>query len=100
MRIVVPVVIGIVAGFVLSGCQSTAAVVSRTSFQVIAPPERLLECPQLRRSEIPEIDTLTNAQVAAVVTKLWSNNRTCAQNMKLIRDYVREAKSRVAASNN
>jgi hypothetical protein len=79
-------------GSVMAACAKPPApvVIDQTRTVVIAPPETLLKCPELK--QLPNPDTLTNQQAVSVISKLVENNQTCAINMAQIKAYVTRAK--------
>ena len=80
--------------FVLSGCATTTpTVIDQSTVVVITPPETLFNCPQIKKSDIPDADTLTNQEIANFIEKYETNLRTCGINMAKIKEYIVNAKA-------
>ena len=56
---------------------------------VVHPSEAMYECPVLK--EFPDWRTLTDAQVAKTVLKLYKNNLTCHSSIESIRKFLDES---------
>lgn len=78
----------IVLSLGLVGCQTTERV-SAINTVVISPPATLFNCPQL--GKLPNPDTLTNQEVADVISKLYRYNKICKINMTEIQKFVESA---------
>lgn len=84
-------VIALLAPFVLVGCQSTNQQVQIVEkARVVIPPEELFKCPELKN--YPNPATLTNREVAEIITTLVKNNQVCANNIEAIKRYLYEAR--------
>ena len=89
------------AGFIsiaLAGCATTSPttiVTKQVNFAVV-PPTTLYNCPQVRT--FPNPATLTNEQLATLITTLVKNNKVCGINMASIKDYVAKAKAQIEAN--
>lgn len=89
MKLIVAVSIALL----LCGCSTTRSVspiVTREVPTVIAPPDALYNCPSIVMFPNPE--TLTNEDLAILITKLVKNNKTCKINMDAIKAYVSNAR--------
>lgn len=87
MRIIVLLLAGLLAGCSLTGKKEPPVI--QNQIIVISPPENLFNCPQL--GKVPSPETLTNKQLADIITKLIRYNRTCGINMNAIHEYVTKA---------
>ena len=72
----------------LVGCNSTKRI-SAINTTVITPPATLYNCPQL--GKLPNPETLTNQEVADVISKLYRYNKICKINMDQIQKFVEAA---------
>lgn len=81
---------GVVAPFMLSAaaCTTTPVVVDDSKYIIVKPPAALLNCPQLRKMDLPNPDTMTNAQLAELIEKLVKKLQTCGVNMAKIKEYI------------
>ena len=82
------------AALLLAGCTSTN-MFNSTTIEVIAPPENLYVCRQLR--SLPDPDTATNQDVAETIERLYRYNRECGINMRSIEEFVTKAQASIAA---
>lgn len=74
--------------FLLGACASnpTPNIVISTKMVPIQIPTSLYSCPVLQK--FPESSTLTDVQVAKVISTLYSNNLTCKSNIDSIKKIV------------
>jgi hypothetical protein len=56
---------------------------------VVHPDEAMYNCPVLK--QFPKWQTLTDAQVADTIVKLYKNNITCKSSIESIRKYLNNA---------
>jgi hypothetical protein len=89
--------IGIVIS--LAGCATTGptTIVNNNVYVAISPPDTLYNCPQL--AKFPNPKTLTNLQLANLITELVKDNRICGLSEKSIKDYVAKIKAQIEANN-
>lgn len=83
----------------LTACTTTSptTIVTKEVSVVVAAPDTLYNCPKV--GTLPNPDTLTNRDLANLITRLSYNNKVCAANMVSIRNYVAKAKAAIAAKN-
>lgn len=82
------------ASLLLSACgEDRTSTVQSIRYVQISVPESLFRCPQIRT--IPEIETLTDVQVAKLIASLYKSNQTCDESMRAIKNYVAEANKRI-----
>lgn len=78
----------------LAACATTSqTVVVQQEPIVIAPPNTLYSCPQV--SKLPDPATLTNRDLANLITTLIKDNKICGANMNSIRTYVDKARMQI-----
>ena len=89
-KILVSIIIAIP---IVSSCTTTQPLVIKNTRTIhISIPDALLKCPQLKKEELPDPETLTNQQTAQLIEKLVRDNRTSGINMQQIIDYQEKAK--------
>jgi len=76
----------------LASCQSTQQVIIKEKLKVITPDEVMYYCPVLTKKDFPNSVTLTDTQVARLLTKAAQNNWTCASSMKALKKFIKESK--------
>jgi hypothetical protein len=97
-------ILGVIATLLLcvtlAGCATTGAdtLITQDVPMVVSPPDTLFSCPQL--SQYPNPETLTNDQLATIITTLVKYNKVCGANMYEIQTYIDNAKAQIAASTN
>ena len=79
--------------FLLLSCQTAPTIIDQTQTIVISPPETLFNCPQIKKSDIPNPETLTNQEIADFIKKYETNLRICGINMTKIKEYIINAKA-------
>jgi hypothetical protein len=70
----------------ITGCQTTSVVSTKIVF--IEPPAALLNCPQIKKSQIPNAKTATNKQIVEFINLLYKYNKQCGINMDQVRKYI------------
>ena len=82
----------------LAACATTGptTIITKDIPVVIAPPDTLYSCPQV--STLPNPATLTNRDLANLITTLVKNNRVCGANMSSIQTYVAKARMQILAN--
>lgn len=81
----------ICAALFLAGCNEPIQLV-RTEVKVVDVPERFLTmCPEIK--SLPNVNTLTDRQVADLVVRLWQTSRNCRTAIVGIYEHQRLAKS-------
>lgn len=80
-----------------TGTGSVTPVVTRDVNHVIEPPTVLFYCPQL--SKLPDPATLTNRDLANLITTLMKDNQTCGYNMVAIQNFIKKAKAVIEVEN-
>lgn len=87
----------------LAACATTGTspnapvIITKDVNHVIEPPATLFYCPQL--SKLPNPSTLTNRDLANLITTLMKNNQTCGYNMIAIENYIKRAKAAIETEN-
>lgn len=73
---------------ILSGCNSRmTTVINQTNFVAVTAPDNLFNCPQIKRSDIPNPDTATNKQVSKFIAKLYKYNKICGISIRKIKEF-------------
>lgn len=72
----------------LIGCSQSEVIVS-TKYTVVMPDSKMFECPSPR---LPVSSTLTDSEVANLITQLFRNNVVCRNNIKAIEEFLQKAK--------
>lgn len=81
----------VLSSAVLTGCLTTKErIVVRTQYTIVIPPASMYECPVLK--DYPKIETLTDGEVAKLLVKLNSNNKTCKASIEAIKKYLAQSK--------
>lgn len=89
-------IVAVIGLIFLAGCSTTAQVVPVQVREVpifFEAPRNLYECPTVE--SFPDPDTLTNEEVAKLITTLDYNNKYCKANLGAIASY--EARVKAAA---
>lgn len=78
----------------VAGCKTTqkGPVVITEKLVPVSVPDKLFNCPEVRR--LPEVETLSDREVAQLIVHLYSNNLTCKNSERAIKDYLRGISSR------
>lgn len=71
----------------VAACQTTK-VVTETKTVFISPPQTLINCPQIKKSDVPNSSTATNQQVVNFINLLVKYNKICGINMTQINKYI------------
>lgn len=78
----------------LAACATTKEiVVVKTVHTVVLPPQAMFECPVIKK--YPKVETLTDGEVAKLLTELNRNNKTCKASIDAIEKYLKEAKRKI-----
>ncbi len=73
----------------LSGCATKPPLVpTKIEYRVVMPEQAYFTCDKV---QLPDPATLTDAQVAQLINDLVKANRTCANNMNAIKQYLNAA---------
>lgn len=89
-------VIALAATVALAGCTSSGvATINTRTTTVVVPPDSLYDCPQVKASDLPNPDTLTNQQVSNILTRLYGYNQRCVASQKAIQNWIAEAKKKL-----
>lgn len=72
----------------LAGCNDPQ-IITTYKYMVVHPDEAMYNCPVLK--QFPKWQTLTDAQVADTIVKLYKNNITCKSSIESIRKYLNNA---------
>jgi hypothetical protein len=80
----------LLAGLLLAGCVSAPLTSER--HVVVAPPEDLYNCQLVN---FPDYRTLTDKQVARLITDLHRANVTCKTSLDAVKAYIEKAKRTV-----
>jgi hypothetical protein len=84
----------IMFGVILAGCQTTLPNLIRTEHKVVRVPEEFMRtCRTVPR--LPKYSTLTDVQVAQLLSRLYQSNVTCVNAMEQIRKYDEQAASTI-----
>lgn len=75
----------------LAGCETTNPTIVQTKIEVVTPSEALYNCPTIRN--FPAVATLTDVQVARLITQLHRNNVTCKNSIEAIKKFVESSKA-------
>lgn len=82
----------------LSACSSTTGepqVLIKTEFRAVVPPKSLYNCPEVKLSDLPDLDILTNQQISELLTAWYQYNKQCKNSLNAIEKYVAAAKKRL-----
>jgi hypothetical protein len=82
----------VLAMLMLAGCNTPTAYLVTTKFIAIEIPPDLYQC---QVTAIPDYKTLTDRQVAKLLTALYRDNVTCKTSMDAIKKYVEDAKAAI-----
>lgn len=86
-------IVALACGLVMfaGGCATKPEpiVVDKSIVVVAKPPETLYKCPQIK--QFPNPETLTNKEVAQVISRLVEANMICGINMDQIKAYIERA---------
>lgn len=85
------VLIAGLAALVLTGCASTNVPRIVEKPVVSTVPNEFFICPTV--DQLPNPETLTNAQIADLIIKLDRNNQTCKNSLKAIKEYQAKVNS-------
>ena len=79
----------------LAGCAKTdeSVIVSTTKYNVVMPSESMFVCPSV--TSFPQSQTLTDLQVASLLTELFKYNQQCHNSIQSIKLFLDKAKERV-----
>jgi starvation-inducible outer membrane lipoprotein len=80
----------------LSACNTTPQVITRTQLEVVIPDKSLFYCPT---EKLPDPATLTDAELSKFIVNLYRDNSVCRKNMAAIQKFLDEAKKRAEVSN-
>ena len=75
----------------------TPEVIVRDKPQVIIPDAALFVCPTLKKW--PKSTTLTDVQVAKVLRTLYLNNKTCANSLNAVEQFLDNSKTTIESDN-
>ena len=78
---------------VILGCSPKPTILTVPEPVVFVPDDRLFVCPTIRN--FPDPTTLTDGEIADLLIRLDTNNRTCRQSINAIRDQLLEAQARL-----
>ena len=82
----------LLASVILAGCQTTSPTLIKTQYRVVQIPDQLLRaCPDLPK--LPRVSTLSDVEVATLISRLYKNNSACAEAMRQIRAFNTSASS-------
>lgn len=84
----------------LTGCSSTMTPnLIRTEYRNVSIPQELLNaCPDLPR--LPKTSTLTDSQVASLITRLYRNNSVCKQAIDKIKEHDEMVRKSISDNRN
>jgi hypothetical protein len=82
----IPILVGLLG---LAGCDGDVQIVKKDNYIVVTPPAILYNCPKVT---VPNVNTLTNKQIASFILKQYEANVTCRNNMASIQTYIEKAK--------
>lgn len=89
-------IIGVISmAIVLTACseQQRQPVLTAPDPVVFVPDDRFFNCPTIRN--FPDPTTLTDGQIADLLIRLDTNNRTCKRSLEAIRTQLLEARARL-----
>jgi hypothetical protein len=78
-------IVAIALSLMLSACFGRGETVVSTQYKVVKPEAAYFTC---ERVQLPNPDTLDDAAVAELINRLVKANRTCANNMNAIKQYL------------
>ena len=79
----------------LAGCSSENEMIISHKYTVVMPDDRLFNCnsPDI----LPNSKTLTDADVAKTVVKLYQNNVQCKRSIDSIKKFLEDSKKNIEA---
>lgn len=77
--------IAVGAALSLGACAHGPLIPTKTELKVVRPDAAYFTCDKV---ELPNPDTLTDVQVAQLINDLVKANKTCANNMNAIKQYL------------
>lgn len=84
------------AALMLAGCETDQPTIITTSkYKIVIPPDAMYKCPNV--NNLPDPDSLTDAQVAALISRLSQNNAVCRASINQIKVYLNKAKVQFAS---
>jgi len=87
------VLIAILVVLSVSACENTEEFITKEKPVVIMPDREMLVCPNTVK--IPDISTLTDLQVAQVISELKSNLEICKNKLQNVEIFLNDAKKRL-----
>lgn len=79
--------------FFLSACANGPTVVTKNEFIVVSPPISMFaNCRRVSSSDFPDPQSMTNRDLANLITVLVKRVNTCAISVSNIKEYVENAK--------
>lgn len=90
--------IAVLAAALLAGCAHDG-IVTRPVSVVITPDESMYQCTTVRKSEIPNVDKLSDKQLAALLALYDERLNICYNSQEAVREFIKEAKERIEQDN-
>jgi hypothetical protein len=75
----------------LSACSTQPQIVTTTKHSVVMPPVEMFECPTV--DTFPESATLSDLEVASLLTRLFQYNQECKYSIESIRTFLEKSKA-------
>ena len=85
-------VVASIVALSLAGCVSAPQFITKEKLTVIEPDHSLYSCPSA--GKFPNPDTLTDVQVAKLLSAYERSNAECRRNMNAIKAFIENAKAR------
>lgn len=86
-------VLTLVATLTLAACQTDQpTVITTTKYKVVMPPDVMWKCPTI--NNMPNPDTLTDAQIAHLLVQLEQSNEICRASIQQVKVYLNKAKAK------
>jgi len=77
----------------LAGCVGTSPTLITKQSVVIIPDSKFFICPTI--SAFPNVDTLTDNQIAELLVQLDTNNKICKHSIDAIKQQLKSAQKRI-----
>lgn len=88
-----PICAIILMAMTLGACAPKPTILTVPEPVVFIPDDRLFVCPTIRN--FPDPTTLTDGEIADLLIRLDTNNRTCRRSINAIRDQLLEAQAQL-----
>lgn len=84
----------------LTGCNDVnPKILTKEIFVAVVPPDILFNCPQIMKTDFPNLNTATNQEISDFITLLYSYNKQCGISQKKIKAWIAAAEKLVAERN-